>query len=303
MEVRRRRGHLITEQRNPSSEDLDRMSVEEILGLINDEDATVPGAVCEALPRVAEFVKHVVQSFRSGGRLIYAGAGTSGRLGVLDASECPPTFSVPPELVRGVIAGGTPALTRSVEGAEDLPEKGAESLKELGLSSKDCVLGIATGATTPFVLGALAYAREVGAYTGFLACTNENVIRGQADVIIPVVVGPEVITGSTRMKAGTATKLVLNMITTSAMVQINKTYGNLMVDLKALNAKLWDRGTRIVSEITRLTYEEALEILKKADGEVKTALVMALRGLSAAESRSRLEVQGGSLRRVLEGRD
>lgn len=303
MEVRRRRGHLITEHRNPSSEDLDRMSVEEILVLINDEDATVPGAAREALPRVAKFVKHVVQSFRSGGRLIYVGAGTSGRLGVLDASECPPTFSVPPELVRGVIAGGTPALTRSVEGAEDFPESGAKSLKELGLSSKDCVLGIATGATTPFVLGALAYAREVGAYTGFLACTNENVIRGQADVIIPVVVGPEVITGSTRMKAGTATKLVLNMITTSAMVQINKTYGNLMVDLKALNAKLWDRGTRIVSEITRLTYEEALEILKKADGEVKTALVMALRGLSAAESRSRLEVQGGSLRRVLEGRD
>ena len=279
------------------------MSVMEVLELINDEDAAVPGAVRKALPRIAEFVERVVQSFRSGGRLIYVGAGTSGRLGVLDAAECPPTFSVSPELVRGIIAGGAPALTSSVEGAEDLPEKGAESLKDLDLSAKDCVLGIATGATTPFVHGALAYARKVGAGTGFLVCTSEDAIRGHADVIIPVVVGPEVVTGSTRMKAGTATKLVLNMITTTAMVKLNKTYGNLMVDLKALNTKLWDRGARIISEVARLTYEEALDVLKQSDGEVKTALVMAQRGLSAEESRSRLKDQDGSLRRVLESGD
>ena len=303
IEAPRRRGHLITEYRNPRSEELDRMSVMEILELINDEDAAVPGAVRKALPRIAEFGERLVRSFHSGGRLIYVGAGTSGRLGVLDAAECPPTFSVSPELVRGIIAGGAPALISSVEGAEDLPEKGAESLKELDLSAKDCVLGIATGATTPFVHGALAYARKVGAGTGFLVCTSEDAIRGHADVIIPVVVGPEVVTGSTRMKAGTATKLVLNMITTTAMVKLNKTYGNLMVDLKALNAKLWDRGARIISEVARLTYEEALDVLKQADGEVKTALVMAQRGLSAEESRSRIEDQDGSLRRVLESGD
>ncbi len=279
------------------------MSVMKVLELINDEDTAVPGAVRRALPRIAEFVEHVVRSFRCGGRLIYVGAGTSGRLGVLDASECPPTFSVPPELVRGVIAGGAPALTRSIEGAEDSPEKGAESLKQLDLSPEDCVLGIATGATTPFVLGALAHAREMGVATGFLVCTGEDIVHGRADVIIPVVVGPEVVTGSTRMKAGTATKLVLNMITTTAMVQINKTYGNLMVDLKALNVKLWDRGARIISEVARLTYEEALDLLKRADGEVKTALVMAQRGWSAEESRSRLRDQDGSLRRVLESED
>jgi len=303
MDIPKRRGHLITERRNPRSEELDRMSVREILELINDEDATVPGAVRKVLPRIAEFAEHVVRGFRSGGRLIYVGAGTSGRLGVLDASECPPSFSVPPELVRGVIAGGAPALTRAVEGAEDYPEKGAEALKEIDLTAKDCVLGIATGATTPFVLGALAYAREVGAYTGFLVCTDEDVIRGHADLTIPVVVGPEIITGSTRMKAGTATKLVLNMITTTAMVQINKTYGNLMVDMKALNIKLWDRGARIISEITPLTYEDSLDLLKRADGEVKTALVMALLGSSAEESRRRLDEQEGSIRRVLESGD
>ncbi|UCH11209.1 MAG: N-acetylmuramic acid 6-phosphate etherase, partial [Fidelibacterota bacterium] len=253
----RGRGHLITEHRNPRSEELDRLSTLEVLELINGEDSAVPGAVRETLPRIAEFVERVVESFLSGGRLIYVGAGTSGRLGVLDASECPPTFSVSPEMVQGVIAGGMPALTRSIEGAEDYPEDGAASMKELDVSPRDCVLGIATGATTPFVHGALEYARQLGAFTGFLVCTDEEVIRGLAEVTIPVVVGPEIVTGSTRMKAGTATKLVLNMITTTAMVRINKTYGNLMVDLKALNAKLWDRGARIISELARLSYDEA----------------------------------------------
>jgi N-acetylmuramic acid 6-phosphate etherase len=219
---------------------------------------------------------------------------------VLDASECPPTFSVSPELVLGVIAGGPPALTRSIEGAEDYPETGAEELKKISLSPADSVLGIATGATTPFVHGALTYAKEIGAATGFLVCTDEEVIRGMADVIIPVVVGPEVVTGSTRMKAGTATKLVLNMITTTAMVQLNKTYGNLMVDLKALNAKLWDRGARIISEVSGQSYEDAMALLKQADGEVKTSLVVAKTGLSVEEARIRLEQEDGSLRMALE---
>jgi N-acetylmuramic acid 6-phosphate etherase len=295
-----RRGHLITEHRNPRSEELDRLSVTEVLELINEEDSTVPVAVRQALPRIAIFVEQVVHSFKTGGRLIYVGAGTSGRLGVLDASECPPTFSVSPELVLGVIAGGPPALTRSIEGAEDYPETGAEELKKISLSPADSVLGIATGATTPFVHGALTYAKEIGAATGFLVCTDEEVIRGMADVIIPVVVGPEVVTGSTRMKAGTATKLVLNMITTTAMVQLNKTYGNLMVDLKALNAKLWDRGARIISEVSGQSYEDAMALLKQADGEVKTSLVVAKTGLSVEEARIRLEQEDGSLRMALE---
>lgn len=295
-----RRGHLITEHRNPRSEELDRLTIMEVLKLINEEDSTVPVAVRQALPRIAIFVEQVAHSFKMGGRLIYVGAGTSGRLGVLDASECPPTFSVSPELVIGVIAGGLPALTRSIEGAEDYPETGAEELKKLSLSSADSVLGIATGATTPFVHGALTYAKEVGATTGFLVCTDEEVIRGMADVIIPVVVGPEVVTGSTRMKAGTATKLVLNMITTTAMVRLNKTYGNLMVDLKALNAKLWDRGARIISEVSGLSYEDGMTLLRQADGEVKTSLAMAISGLSVEEARKRLKKKDGSLRMVLE---
>ncbi len=279
------------------------MSVTEILELINTEDATITSAVRTVLPRIAEFVERVVQSFRSGGRLIYVGAGTSGRLGILDAAECPPTFSVPHELVQGIIAGGAEALTRSVEGAEDSYEKGAASLEELGLSDHDSVLGIATGSTTPFVQGALAYARGVGACTGFLVCTGNEEVQGQADTLIPVIVGPEVVTGSTRMKAGTATKLVLNMITTTAMVQLNKIYGNLMVDLKALNIKLWDRGTRIVSEIAGMPYEDALGLLERADGEVKTALVMARKDWSARKSRQKLSDHNGSLRRVLESED
>lgn len=303
MNIPRRRGHLITEQRNPRSEDLDRKSVAEILALINDEDATVSGAVRQALPRIEAFIERVVASFRAGGRLIYAGAGTSGRLGVLDAAECPPTYSVSPEVVRGIIAGGDPALTASVEGAEDRPQAGAESLEGLGLTDKDCVLGITAGSTTPFVQGALAYARQVGAATGLLVCTGEAGLSDQADVIIPVVVGPEVVTGSTRMKAGTATKLVLNMITTTAMVKINKTYGNVMVDLKALNDKLWDRGSRIVADLAGISHAEAFRLLKRTDGEVKTALAMQLRGWGARESRRRLQEADGSLRQVLDSAD
>lgn len=300
MNTPKQRGHLVTERRNPRSEDLDCKSVGEILALINDEDATVANAVHAALPQIAAFVEGVVRSFRAGGRLIYVGAGTSGRLGVLDAAECPPTFSVDPELVRGIIAGGAEALTRSVEGAEDNPADGRDALISLGPTNRDSVLGIAAGGTTPYVHGALAYAREVGAFTGFLLCIASDGYDEIADVLIPVVVGPEVVTGSTRMKAGTATKLVLNMITTTAMVQINKTYGNIMVDLKALNDKLWDRGSRIVSEIAGLPYEDALQLLQEAGGEVKTALVMAQTGRDARESARLLAEADGALRKLLE---
>ncbi|MCK4578766.1 MAG: N-acetylmuramic acid 6-phosphate etherase [Candidatus Marinimicrobia bacterium] len=301
MSVPNRRGHIATEQRNTRSAQLDKLTVRETLELINSEDATVPSVVRAALPRIERFVEMVVASFRAGGRLVYVGAGTSGRLGVLDASECPPSFSVVPGMVAGVIAGGAPALTRAVEGAEDNPEDGAAAVKDLDLSQDDSVLGIATGGTTPFVHGALQYAMKIGASTGFLICTDEKPFADLAEVMIPVITGPEVVTGSTRMKAGTATKLVLNMITTTAMVQINKTYGDLMVDLKALNDKLWDRGSRIISELTELSYEQAFKTLKQADGEVKTALAMELKGLSSKEARQKLDKAGGALRKVLEG--
>lgn len=294
------RGHLITEQRNPRSMDLDRLSVREVLELINAEDATVAAAVQAAIPRIEQFVDRAVTALAGGGRLIYVGAGTSGRLGVLDASECRPTFSVPPDMVVGLIAGGPSALTRSIEGAEDRPEDGAQALAELEPASRDCVLGIATGGTTPFVIGALDLARQRGAGTGFLMCTAETDVSVEVDVIIPVVVGPEVITGSTRMKAGTATKLVLNMISTTTMVQLHKTYSNLMVDLRALNDKLWDRGSRIIVELTGRDYAAALALLQEADGEVKVALVMHHHNASLAEARQSLAAARGNLRRVLE---
>jgi N-acetylmuramic acid 6-phosphate etherase len=248
-------------------------------------------------------VERVAAALLAGGRLIYVGAGTSGRLGVLDAAECSPTFSVTPEMVLGLIAGGAPALTSSIEGAEDRPEDGTRALAALNPGPNDCVLGIATGGTTPFVHGALELAREWGAFTGFLVCTAEPDLEALADVIIPVVVGPEVVTGSTRMKAGTATKLVLNMISTSAMVKLHKTYGNLMVDLKALNDKLWERGSRIIAELTGLDYDAGYKLLQAAEGEVKAALVMHHRDVSLAEARRRLEAAQGALRQVLEAGD
>ncbi len=299
----RPRGHLITEHRNPRSRELDRLSMREVLDLINAEDATIAAAVKGAIPRIEVFVERVAAGLLTGGRLIYVGAGTSGRLGVLDAAECPPTFSVTPEMVVGLIAGGAPALTSSIEGAEDRPEDGTRALAALNPGPNDCVLGIATGGTTPFVHGALALAREQGAFTGFLVCTAESDLEVTADVIIPVVVGPEVVTGSTRMKAGTATKLVLNMISTTAMVKLNKTYGNLMVDLKALNAKLWERGSRMIAELTGLSYDAAYELLQAAEGEVKAALVMHHKDVSLAAARRRLEAVQGVLRQVLESGD
>ena len=289
----------ITELQNPNSMNIDSMDVGEILQTINNEDEKVAMVVKEAIPQIQLFVESLVDSFRKGGRLIYVGAGTSGRLGVLDASECPPTYRTHPEMVQGIIAGGDIALKNSVEGAEDSPENGANSIMRKGVNRNDVVLGISANGDAPFIHGALKEAKSRGTKTGLLMC-NSPLEKDYIDHIISVIVGPEVITGSTRMKAGTATKLVLNMITTTAMIKLNKTYGNLMVDLAACNDKLWDRGARIVSQITNLNYENSLQVLKKADGEVKTAIVMATMDFSKGEAKNKLDSMNGSLSQVLE---
>jgi N-acetylmuramic acid 6-phosphate etherase len=275
------------------------MNTEEILTLMNSEDKTIPLAVEKAIPKIEEFTENVIRSFNNGGSLYYVGAGTSGRLGVLDASEIPPTFSASPKLVQGIIAGGLKALTTAVEGAEDYPGDGKQIIIDKGITKNDCVLGITTSGMAAYVMGALEQAKEIGASTGLLIC-NEFKDREYIDTVIKVIVGPEIVTGSTRMKAGTATKLVINMITTTAMIRINKTYGNLMVDLMALNKKLWDRGARIIKHCTNIEYDRSLEILKKAEGKVKTALVMGSLNISYEEATNRLEKVNGNLRDVLE---
>ena len=288
-----------TEQQNEHSKFIDKMDTKEILTLMNSEDKTIPLAVEKAIPKIEEFTENVIRSFNNGGSLYYVGAGTSGRLGVLDASEIPPTFSASPKLVQGIIAGGLKALTTAVEGAEDYPEDGKQIIIDKGITKNDCVLGITTSGMAAYVMGALEQAKEIGASTGLLIC-NEFKDREYIDTVIKVIVGPEIVTGSTRMKAGTATKLVINMITTTAMIRINKTYGNLMVDLMALNKKLWDRGARIVKHCTNIEYDRSLEILKEAEGKVKTALVMGSLNISYEEATNRLEKVNGNLRDVLE---
>lgn len=288
-----------TEQQNINSKFIDKMNTEEILKLMNAEDKTIPLAVEKAIPQIEEFTEKVIESFNNGGSLYYVGAGTSGRLGVLDASEIPPTFSASPKLVQGIIAGGQKALTTAVEGAEDFPEDGKQIIIDKKITRNDCVLGITTSGMASYVMGALEQAKKIGASTGLLIC-NEFKDREYIDTVIKVIVGPEIVTGSTRMKAGTATKLVVNMITTTAMIRINKTYGNLMVDLMALNKKLWDRGARIVKHCTNLEYDKSLEILKKAKGKVKTALVMGSLDISYEDATKRLEKVNGNLRDVLE---
>ena len=284
----------LTEKRNPRSARIDAHSVLEIVDLINAEDHAVAGAVAAEREAIAAAVELVVEAFRAGGRLFYVGAGTSGRLGVLDSSEIPPTFGADPSLVQGIIAGGYDALVRSKEGAEDHPEDGAAAIDARGVTAADFVLGIATSGTTPFVHGALARSREVGAKTGFLLCTPpSDDLRAAHDVVIAPQVGPEVITGSTRMKAGTATKLVLNTITTAAMVRLGKVYGNLMVDLQVSCEKLQDRGERILMTTAGVERQQARELLGEADGHVKTALVMAKLRVDAREAARRLtEVHG-----------
>jgi N-acetylmuramic acid 6-phosphate etherase len=295
------RGHLLTELRNPRSMQIDRMSVAAAVDLMNSEDATVAQAVAAARDDICRAIELVVAAFEAGGRLIYVGAGTSGRLGVLDASECPPTFLSDPRMVQGVIAGGWEALRRSIEGAEDHPEDGAAKLDELDVGPKDVVIGITTGGTTPYVHGALERAKQRGAKTVFFACVAGAHVADQADVSIRVLVGPEVITGSTRLKAGTATKMVLNMITTISMVRIGKVYENLMVDLNTrANRKLIDRSTRIIQTVTALGRAAAGDLLKRSGGHVKTALVMHAKGVERAEAERLLAQHHGHIARILE---
>jgi N-acetylmuramic acid 6-phosphate etherase len=289
----------LTEQRNPTSTHVDELDALGIVDLMNAEDRGVAEAVGREREAIARALTFAERAFRSGGHLIYVGAGTSGRLGVLDAAEMPPTYGTDPSLVQGVIAGGYEALVRAQEGAEDHPEDGAAAMDERGVGAKDFVLGIATSGTTPYVHGALARARELGARTGLLLCTppREEWLASY-DVVIAPLVGAEVVTGSTRMKAGTATKLVLNTITTGAMVRLGKVYGNLMVDLQVTCAKLQDRGERILGEVLGIEREAAAELLEAADGHVKTALVMSRLGVDAREARERLDEADGVIARV-----
>jgi N-acetylmuramic acid 6-phosphate etherase len=290
----------LTEQRNPRSRAIDQLSTIEIVDLINAEDRMVAVAVGEEREAIAKAIDLVVDTFRKGGRLFYVGAGTSGRLGVLDASEMPPTYGTDPEMVQGLIAGGYEALVRAQEGAEDSPANGGRDLEARGVGPNDFVLGIATSGTTPYVHGALARARELGARTGFLLCTypSEELYKTH-DVVIAPLVGPEVITGSTRMKAGTATKMVLNTITTSSMVKLGKVFGNLMVDLQVTCQKLQDRGERILMETTGVERDIATDVLNRAEGHVKTAIVMSKLGIDRDEARKRLTDNGGVLVRVV----
>ncbi len=290
----------LTERRNPRSATVDTASSLEIVDLIGAEDATVPGAIARAREEIARAVDLIEAAFRAGGRLIYVGAGTSGRLGVLDAAECPPTFGTPPEMVVGVIAGGYPALVKSVEGAEDDVNAAIGEMDARRVGPDDVVVGIAASGTTPFVRAALSRAQTLGARTAIVSCAEPpKLLRETCDVSIVVLVGPEVVTGSTRMKAGTATKLVLNTLTTGAMIRLGKTYGNLMVDLRAWNDKLIDRSQRIVMETTGLPREEARDVIQAADGKVKTAIVMARRHVSRDEAERLLETHNGRLREIV----
>lgn len=295
-----RRGHLLTEQHNPRTHELDALSIGAAFDVMNAEDAGVPAAVARAKSSIVRAIALVSATWQRGGRLIYVGAGTSGRLGVLDAAECPPTFRSDPKMVRGVIAGGRKALWRSVEGAEDQPSAARAALRDLAVGPRDVVLGIASGGTTPYVHAALATARARGAATIFLACVPKSQVRARCDIDIRVLTGPEVLTGSTRLKAGTATKLVLNMITTLSMVHFGKTYGNLMVDLNTYACrKLVDRGTRVVATATGLPYAAAQRLLHAAHGRVKTAIVMHRLRLPPAKAQSLLDACGGRVREVL----
>ena len=280
---------------------IDTASVREILEIINFEDHHVPLVVREELPYIAQAVEIVVEAFQQGGRLFYVGAGTSGRLGILDASECPPTFGTPPELVQGLIAGGPQAVFRSQEGAEDIEENGVRALQEAGVAPPDVVCGIAASRRTPFVVGAVKYAREIGCKTLYVTCNPRSQFNLDVDVAICPVVGPEVIMGSTRMKSGTAQKLVLNMITTASMVRLGKVYENMMVDLQMTSLKLIERSKRTVMTVTGLDYEAASRVLEKAGGHVKTALVMTLADVSAKEARQRLENTKGFVRPAIAG--
>lgn len=290
---------LETEQRNPRTHCLDMLPTSEIVAAIHREDETVTGAIGNALPRIAAAADLVTEGLRAGGRLFYIGAGTSGRLGVLDAAECPPTFNTPPEMVQALIAGGKDAIFKAVEGVEDDPDLAAADLAAKCLSSSDVVVGLTASGRTPYVVGGLRYAASVGCKTIAVVCVSDTELAGIATLTVAVPVGPEVIAGSTRMKAGTAQKMFLNMLSTTVMIKLGKTYGNLMVDVRASNAKLAARVRRIVREATGAGEHEADAALSVADGSAKTAIVMLLGGITVMEAEIRLEQAGGSVRRAL----
>ncbi len=295
---------LKTEQRNAASMSIDTASVAEILRIINEEDKTVPSAVEKEIPYIEKAVELIVTSFKSGGRLIYFGAGTSGRLGVIDAAECPPTFGTDPELVQGYIAGGKEAMFRAQEGAEDYEENGAADAAKAKINKNDVVCGIAASRRTPYVIGAVKKAKELGAKTLYITCNPRSEFNiKEVDVAICPYVGPEVVMGSTRMKSGTAQKLVLNMLTTASMIRLGKVYENMMIDLQMTNKKLVERSKRIVMTITGLSYEESEDYLNRAGGHVKTALVMILAKVDIAEAQSRLKKAGGFVRKAVEDKN
>jgi N-acetylmuramic acid 6-phosphate etherase len=294
------RGHLLTEQVNPKSQKLDQMTALEMVDLFNQEDAQTIAAIAGAREALAEAIDRTAEALRHGGRLFYVGAGTSGRLGVLDAAECPPTFCTPPELVQGIIAGGASALVRSSEALEDRAEDGAEVIAHHHITSRDVVVGITAGGTTPYVQGALQAARQRGATTIFIACVPTSQVKlDTVDVDIRLLVGPEVLAGSTRLKAGTATKLALNILSTGVMVKLGKVYGNRMVDVSVTNTKLYDRALRILQDLTDLNRDEAATLLDKSDRQVKLALLSHWTGLDIEASRQLLAEHQGNLRQAI----
>ncbi|MER8367315.1 N-acetylmuramic acid 6-phosphate etherase [Mesorhizobium sp. M1348] len=290
---------LVSEDRNPKTMDIDLLPTLEVLRKINDEDKGVAAAVEKVIPDIAAAVDRIVSAFQKGARLVYMGAGTSGRLGVLDASECPPTFGVPEDIVVGLIAGGVDALMHSAEGAEDDPKQGIKALQDIKLTAGDVVVGIAVSGRTPYVIGGLTYAKEVGATTVALSCNPRSTIAGIADIAISPVVGPEVLTGSTRLKSGTAQKLVLNMLSTASMIRIGKSYQNLMVDLNPSNKKLVARAIRIVMQTTGCAAQQARQALDQTGNDVKLAILVTITGVGVEEARKALANAGGFLRKAI----
>jgi len=294
------RGHLLTEQPNPRSSELDRLDTSQLVHLFIEEDRRPQEALAGAAAGLTAAIDAIAERLRQGGRLFYLGAGTSGRLGVLDAAECPPTFCTPPELVQGVLAGGAPALLRSSEGLEDLADGGRADLEARGFSGDDALVGIAAGGTTPYVHGGLAYARSLGALTVAMACVSAEQVPMPSDIEIRLLTGPELLAGSTRLKAGTATKMALNILSTGVMVRLGKVYANRMVDVAVTNSKLEDRALRILADLAGMEREQGAELLERSGGSVKLALLLALTGLEPEQGRRRLEASGGLLRRALE---
>ncbi|WP_428768678.1 N-acetylmuramic acid 6-phosphate etherase [Treponema sp. HNW] len=289
-----------TEQRNPASYQIDTKSTAEILHIINNEDKKIAAAVETALPVLTDLIDRLVDIFKKGGRLFYVGAGTSGRLGVLDASECPPTYGVSPDMVQGLIAGGDTALRRSIEGAEDDENHGVDQLKNAGFSSSDMLIGITASGSAPYVLGALKYARSLGCPTGAISCNKDSATFNLADFAVFLPVGPEIVTGSTRMKSGTAQKLALNMITTTSMIRLGKVYNNFMIDLMPVNAKLVERSKRLINEITGCGEQKAAEVFTASGKKIRTAIIMASLNVDKEEAEALLKEGGGNINFALD---